>query len=166
MYLILYLVVLKKLSQFIQDYSQLARLSQPKKSAFDLVASLKQMQSLYQVNLHTNEQSLLINADQSQIEQLFINLIKNANEVCPTKPCDIFVNRQSEQIKITVADAGPGMTNDIMLKAFLPYYSTKDTGSGIGLSICKEVIDAHLGSIELSNRSGGGLAVTIYIPVD
>jgi len=157
---------IQTLSQFIQNYSQLARLSQPKKVAFDLLGSLKQMQSLYQVNLHTEVQSLLIHADQSQIEQLFINLIKNANEVCPTQPCHISVTKQGEQIKVTVEDYGSGMPSDVMQKAFLPYYSTKDNGSGIGLSICKEVVEAHSGTIELSNRSGGGLEVTIFIPIE
>ena len=157
---------IQTLSQFIQNYSQLARLSQPKKVAFDLLGSLKQMQSLYRVNLHTEMQSLLILADQSQIEQLFINLIKNANEVCPTHPCDIRVTKQGEQVKVTVEDHGLGMPSDVMQKAFLPYYSTKDNGSGIGLSICKEVVEAHSGTIELSNRSGGGLEVTIFIPIE
>ena len=59
----------------------------------------------------------------------------------------------------------PAFIVTLKTKAFLPYYSTKEQGSGIGLSICKEVIDAHSGSIELNNNPAGGLEIKLIIPI-
>lgn len=155
---------IQKLSQFIQNYSQLARLSNPQKHPFDLEKTLKQIQSLYQMQFEIEGDVSGIFADASQIEQLLINLVKNANEVCPAYACEVNVKNQSQTLTITIRDHGPGMSSEVMQKAFTPYYSTKAEGSGIGLSICKEVVDAHNGQMDLSNHAQGGLIITIRIP--
>lgn len=156
---------IQKLSEFIQNYSQLARLSKPHKQPFDLLHTLQQMQPLYHFELNTTDSVLMITADASQLEQLLINLLKNANEICPEEPCSVTIASDTKELVLTVRDHGPGMSSDVMQKAFLPYYSTKEQGSGIGLSICKEVVDAHDGHIELNNHPTGGLEVRLAIPL-
>ncbi len=156
---------IEKLSAFIQNYSRLARLSTPQKQRFDLMLTLEQLIPLYHFTLHAKDKPLLINADASQLEQVLINILKNANEISPEKPCEVTVSVSDEQLHMTFRDHGPGMSSDVMQKAFLPYYSTKEKGSGIGLSICKEVIDAHSGSIELNNNPAGGLEIKLIIPI-
>ncbi len=155
----------EKLSTFIKNYSQLARFSNPQKIAFDLMDSLKQLQSLYQVNVHADLDALPVEADVNQVEQLLINLAKNANQACPDSPCDLFVSCESNNIRLLIRDKGLGMPPAVMQKAFLPYFSTKAEGSGIGLSLCKEVVDAHQGSIELNNGAEHGLEVSVVLPI-
>ena len=155
---------INKLAEFIKNYSQLARLSTPQKKAFDLVDTVKTLQALYQFNLECSTKSIFLNADQSQIEQLLINILKNAHQACETKASVVSLAQSQGQLIITVRDFGKGMSGDVMSKAFLPYYSTKPDGSGIGLSICREIIDGHQGQVSLSNHVEGGLQVFISLP--
>jgi len=161
---------INKLAEFIQSYSQLARLSRPNKQAFDLIKTLVQLQELYQFTLSCQEQSLMFFGDESQIEQLLINLLKNAQQACSkqktVQPTEVSVESQQGQLCITVRDFGAGMPIDILTQAFLPYYSTKTDGSGIGLSICREISDGHQGQITLNNHPQGGLQVEVRLPLD
>jgi len=160
---------INKLAEFIQSYSQLARLSQPQKQTFDLMRTLAQLRELYQFTLNSQDESLIFSGDESQIEQLLINLLKNAQQACADQttlqPAEVSVESQQDQLRITVRDFGPGMPLDILPKAFLPYYSTKADGSGIGLSICREISDGHQGQITLNNHPEGGLQVEVLLPL-
>jgi len=155
----------KKLSEFIQNYSQLARLSVPQKQAFDIVKTIEQLDNFYSLELITAQPAFLLTADESQIEQLLINLLKNAKQASPIKPTQIVLQQRKTFLDITIRDFGTGMDNSVMMKAFLPFYSTKSEGSGIGLSLCREVIDAHQGQINLSNHAEGGLQVQLRLPL-
>ncbi|WP_044830628.1 sensor histidine kinase [Thalassomonas actiniarum] len=155
---------INKLSEFIQNYSQLARLSSPKKQAFDLLAMLEQLQSLYPFTIKCREKEFFVKGDISQLEQLVINLLKNAREAAGEIPSQVTLTSGMQGITLVIRDFGPGMKPEVMQQAFLPYYSTKVDGSGIGLSICREIIDAHQGQISLSNPPGGGVAVLIALP--
>ena len=159
---------INKLAEFIQSYSQLARLSRPQKQAFDLMKTLVQLQELYQFTLRSQDETLMFSGDESQIEQLLINLLKNAQQACSaqktTQPTEVNIASQQGQLRITVRDFGTGMPVDILPKAFLPYYSTKADGSGIGLSICREISDGHQGQITLNNHPEGGLQVEVHLP--
>ena len=155
---------INKLSEFIQNYSQLARLSSPRKQTFDLLAMLEQLQSMYPFTLKCRHQELLVRGDIGQLEQLVINVLKNAREAAGDIPSQVTLTTGSHGINLAIRDFGPGMKPQVMQQAFLPYYSTKSGGSGIGLSICREIIEAHQGQIALSNPAGGGLEVLITLP--
>ena len=159
---------INKLAEFIQSYSQLARLSRPQKQAFDLMKTLVQLQELYQFTLRSQDEVLIFSGDESQIEQLLINLLKNAQQACSEQrtmqPVEVSVESQQGQLRITVRDFGTGMPVEVLQKAFLPYYSTKTDGSGIGLSICREISDGHQGQITLNNHPEGGLQVEVRLP--
>jgi two-component system nitrogen regulation sensor histidine kinase NtrY len=156
---------IKKLSEFIQNYSQLARLSAPQKQSFNIVHSIEQLKSLYPFELKMSQPMIMLMGDASQIEQMLINLLKNAKEVSPDIPSQITIDQINERLNITLRDFGPGMSQDVLQKAFLPYYSTKAEGSGIGLSVCREVMDAHQGQIILNNHPQGGLQVSLHLPM-
>jgi two-component system nitrogen regulation sensor histidine kinase NtrY len=156
---------IKKLSDFIQNYSQLARLSTPQKQSFNIVNSIEQLTNLYPFELTSSQPMIMFLGDGGQIEQMLINLLKNAEEVSPKMPSQISINVCEGQLDITIRDFGPGMAQDVMQKAFLPYYSTKAEGSGIGLSVCREVMDAHQGQIILNNHPEGGLQVSLHLPL-
>jgi two-component system nitrogen regulation sensor histidine kinase NtrY len=156
---------IKKLSEFIQNYSQLARLSAPQKQSFNIVHSIEQLKSLYPFELRMSQPVIMLMGDASQIEQMLINLLKNAKEVSPDIPSQISIDETDKCLNITLRDFGPGMAQDVLQKAFLPYYSTKAEGSGIGLSVCREVMDAHQGQIILNNHPHGGLQVSLHLPL-
>jgi nitrogen fixation/metabolism regulation signal transduction histidine kinase len=157
---------INKLSEFIQSYSQLARLSIPQKAEFNIVKTIEQFKEAYKLDIMSSQSSISLNADEGQIEQLLINVFKNAIELSPNNPIQVNLSADESTLHINIRDQGPGMAFDVMKKAFLPYYSTKKDGSGIGLSICREVIEAHHGKITLNNHPEGGLQVMISLPLN
>jgi two-component system nitrogen regulation sensor histidine kinase NtrY len=66
--------------------------------------------------------------------------------------------------RIEVADRGGGLTDDALRDALLPFYSTKPAGTGLGLTLCREIVEAHGGRLSLANRPGGGALATVWLP--
>ena len=103
--------------------------------------------------------------DPAQIEQVIINLVKNAKEAgAPPDSIELQVQEHASGWRLQVLDRGAGMSEEVLRNALLPFYSTKPSGAGLGLTLCREVIEAHGGRISLANRPGGGLAATLWIP--
>jgi signal transduction histidine kinase len=75
------------------------------------------------------------------------------------------IRNTATAFKIDVRDRGSGMNDAVLANAFLPFYSTKRTGTGLGLAVAREIVDAHGGRLMLSNRVGGGLTVTVLLPI-
>jgi two-component system, NtrC family, nitrogen regulation sensor histidine kinase NtrY len=94
-----------------------------------------------------------------------INLLKNALE-SGSAPGEITVSveRAATGVRVEVADRGGGLTEDTLRDALLPFYSTKPTGTGLGLTLCREIVEAHGGRLSLANRTGGGALVTMWLP--
>jgi len=129
----------------------------------DVVASLGEFPSLEVDNpLPTR----CTTADRSQIQQLLVNLLKNAVEASPDGESVILRVREAPDggSYIQVLDRGRGMDEDSMRQALLPFYSTKSGGTGLGLPLCREIIEAHGGKIAVEARSGGGTVVTCWLP--
>jgi two-component system, NtrC family, nitrogen regulation sensor histidine kinase NtrY len=103
--------------------------------------------------------------DVAQMEQALLNLLKNAHE-SGSRPDDVElqVRRVQDLLRIEVLDRGSGMNDAVLTNALVPFYSTKRSGTGLGLALAREIAEAHGGRITLSNREGGGLAVTLILP--
>lgn len=103
--------------------------------------------------------------DHTQIEQVLINLIKNAHEAGGDEDeVSLGVHVVGRDCLIDVSDRGPGMSETVLAQALLPFYSTKRSGTGLGLALAREISEAHGGRIALANRDGGGLRVTLVLP--
>jgi two-component system, NtrC family, nitrogen regulation sensor histidine kinase NtrY len=74
------------------------------------------------------------------------------------------VRRVQDAWRLEVTDRGPGMSETVLTNALVPFYSTKRSGTGLGLALAREIAEAHGGRITLANRDGGGLAVTLILP--
>ena len=103
--------------------------------------------------------------DRAQVEQALINLLKNAHEAGgASEAVELAVTQGPREVRIEVADRGSGMSETVLANALLPFYSTKRSGSGLGLALVREIAEAHGGRVQLVNRRGGGLRVSLVLP--
>jgi len=157
---------LDHLQEFIEGYARFARLPEPRKEAVDwgeLVRSIGEFPTLQVVGDLPKASGIF---DPAQIRQVLINLFKNAVEASdPGAPVELRVTTvPGGGTYLQVRDQGSGMTAETMENALLPFYSTKQTGSGLGLPLCREIIEAHGGKISLQAAEGRGLVVTCWLP--
>jgi nitrogen fixation/metabolism regulation signal transduction histidine kinase len=105
--------------------------------------------------------------DASQLEQVMINLLKNAAESgSRLEDITVSVRDAGAEFVVEVADRGSGLTPNVLRDALLPFFSTKATGTGLGLTLCREIVEAHGGRLSLANRtdSATGALVILWIP--
>ena len=105
-------------------------------------------------------------ASSSQLAQVFLNLIINAIEAMPDGgELSIVARLAGDQLKVTFTDSGPGIPPDAMAKLFEPFYTTKENGTGLGLTTSHSIIKQHGGTITAGNAPGGGAVFTVALPV-
>jgi two-component system nitrogen regulation sensor histidine kinase NtrY len=153
------------LKSFIESYVKFARLSSPQLQAVLLLPILRDLQVEYGIELETDGLEEPVTLDSTQYQHLLINLIRNALEADESRSVSVSVKRDAGLLHVAVRDKGPGMNKDVLQNALLPFYSTKQNGTGLGLALCREIVEAHNGQIGLSNLAEGGLEVRIKLPV-
>ncbi len=110
------------------------------------------------------EQAITV-VDGKQLERVFLNLIKNAVQAMPNGgKLTITTNETTEHTEIIFTDTGMGMPRENMEKIFQPLFTTKAKGIGIGLAICKKIVEQHAGTIHVRTKTGSGTAVTVKLP--
>ena len=155
------------LSRFMQAYARLARLPAPQKEAFEIGALVERVANL-ETRLPvrvTAGAKLTVRADATQVEQVMINLLHNAAEASLETNGTVVTGWRevSECVEIFVRDSGPGIMNSTNL--FVPFFTTKPGGSGIGLALSRQIAEAHGGSLTLENRIGqSGCEALLRIP--
>jgi len=110
----------------------------------------------------------LVMADEVQMQQVFVNLLRNAIEATEGKAergISVTLRQEEGQAVLRFADGGPGLPAEVLERLFQPFVTTKETGMGIGLSICRTIIEAHGGRITAGRRAGGGTVMTIHLPL-
>ncbi|MCE9577882.1 MAG: ATP-binding protein [Deltaproteobacteria bacterium] len=147
---------------FLDGYAQFSRLPMPRKVDVEWRPFVDRLLAMYpSVRLEGTLPTEAGWFDPAQLEQVAINLLKNAAECGgPADAVTLSVTSLGARgVRITIADRGPGMSPEVMASALVPFYSTKERGSGLGLTLCREIVEAHGGALRLENRDGGGLAV-------
>ena len=160
------------LSRFMSAYAQLARLPAPKPRPVHvptLVERVVRLDTRRPVAIEGGP-DLTIDADGDQIEQLLINLVKNAIDAASETAGGVSVawsrvpGSHPPAMELTVEDEGPGLSNTANL--FVPFFTTKPGGSGIGLVLCRQIAEAHDGALTLANREDvRGCRATLRLPV-
>ena len=155
------------LTLFVDSYRQLNHLPKPQKQRIDIEPLFNKIIPLFVDRVIKMEndliQSLLI--DEVQFEQVLINLIKNADEATDDKTQPIMIKAYSKQALtyIDIIDQGVGIQN--IDNIFTPFYTTKKQGSGIGLVLCRQIIEAHQGHLSINNNENSrGCIVKIMLP--
>jgi len=155
----------RHLETFILGYARFAKLPTPRIECCgweDFVAQLASQVDFRVVGKLPEEPAWF---DPAQMEQALLNLLKNAHESgSAARAVELHVRNQQGLLRIEVMDRGHGMNDAVLTNALVPFYSTKRSGTGLGLALAREIAEAHGGRITLGNREGGGLTVTLLIP--
>jgi two-component system nitrogen regulation sensor histidine kinase NtrY len=153
------------LTAFLEGYARFARLPKPRPDRVVWQPFLDNLQALFPKVRFGAAPGADAWFDAGQIQQTLINLLKNAAEAGGDEPAELWVEMAPDgAATITVADRGAGMTDEVLRNALVPFFSTKEKGTGLGLALCREIVEAHRGKLRLSRRDGGGLEVTCWLP--
>jgi signal transduction histidine kinase len=156
------------LGRFIGAYARLSRLPPPQKRAVDVGTWVRRVAALEPRITVAVEPGppIVLAADPDQLDQLLINVVRNAADAAGETDGQVRIgwDAMPNAVRVVVDDEGPGIADDANL--FVPFYSTKPQGSGIGLALCRQIAEAHGGTITLENRPDrrGGRA-TVILPV-
>jgi nitrogen fixation/metabolism regulation signal transduction histidine kinase len=164
----------KGLLEFINNYRTITKLPKPKFEQIETKVFLENIIQLFDKQLNERKivTELNINpinhsfiADKGMIEQIIINLIKNSLEatIDIPKPCIIISSftDETQKTKITVSDNGIGISQDLMENIFVPFFTTKEKGSGIGLSLSRQIMHLHNGSISVKSKPNAKTVFTL-----
>ena len=155
----------QRLKLFLDDYARFAKLPRPRLESVQWQAFLEGLRVLVSFQIIEPVPARAARFDRAQLQQVLINLVKNAHEAGGSPDAvSLSVREQGGAFVVRVQDRGPGMSESVLANALLPFYSTKAEGTGLGLTLCREIIEAHEGRLVLANREGGGLEVRIVLP--
>jgi two-component system nitrogen regulation sensor histidine kinase NtrY len=167
----------RSLTEFIGSYRQLSRLPLPEKAELAVADLLAELGELYEIpckrkgiaySISTGPENLVISGDEAQLKQVLINLVKNATEALDgveNPLIEVSVKRILHQVSLEIHNNGPAIPPDILEKIFVPFYSTKAEGSGIGLSLSRQIISNHGGQIGVESEDGKGTTFKVLLPV-
>ena len=154
------------LAAFLDGYAAFARLPSPKKRDVLWPDLLDRVRQICPFADDGRLPTAPAHIDPSLMEQVLINLVKNARESGgPTDEVKVSVKGAADGgFVLTVVDRGRGMDEEVLRRALVPFYTSKPQGTGLGLPLSSEIVEAHGGRLSLENRAGGGLAVTCRLP--
>jgi PAS domain S-box-containing protein len=154
---------LESLQKFIDGYAEFARLPKPRRAPVGWRELLERVQTIVPFTIGEPLPPQPACVDRAQLEQVLINLVKNAAEADSSDTCVRVIARDGGAALI-VEDRGRGMDDATIARAVLPFYSTRPGGTGLGLAVVSEIVDAHGGNVRIAQREGGGTTVTCWLP--
>ena len=156
---------LQSLQQFIDGYAEFARLPKPRREAIRWRSLLEPLRSILRFTIDEPLPEHDAFVDCAQLERVIINLVKNAKEAgSADDDVHVRVSWRGDGALLIVEDRGRGMDDETLARALVPFYSTRPGGTGLGLALVNDIIDAHGGSVRIARRDDGGTAVTCWLP--
>ena len=162
--------------QFVGTYRQISRPLRVERRRFAAISFADELRRLFEADQGTAATAtlamdvapadLVIDADPDLLAQVIINLLRNAAEACPSSGGRIrldLAGGSAGSVRITVTDNGSGVPDAKRTEVFLPFYTTKPSGTGVGLSFARQVMLAHDGTITLDDAPGGGARFTLLL---
>jgi len=165
----------RTIKSLVDEFSNFARLPKVEPKPADLRSLIDQTVTLLrgifsQIDFdidHARDIPPALQLDPEQMKRVFINIIDNAIEAMNKKGKIIiraWYEKKEQQVKVEIADTGPGISAEDKAKLFLPYFSTKKKGTGLGLAIVNQIIREHNGTIQVENNSPSGAKFIIHLP--
>jgi nitrogen fixation/metabolism regulation signal transduction histidine kinase len=162
------------LSKIAADFSQFANISYTNVERFDLHDVIRSLQELYRPNPNIEfvwkpvHRQVMVNADKTQMNRLFTNLFANAVEACEGRQCRIEVAEMvlDGKLRISITDNGDGIAEEMQSRIFIPNFTTKSSGTGLGLAMCKGIVEQARGNIWFETQKGVGTTFFVEVPVE
>jgi signal transduction histidine kinase len=160
---------------FVESYRQISRAPEIRPRAIDVAAWGRELESLFRASERTigidftlaADEAATLDADPDLMSQVLINLLRNAGQAARASEAPQvwlrFSRTRSGRTRIEVADNGPGVPEGLRQDIFLPFFTTRAEGTGVGLSLARQVVLAHRGAISVGDRDGGGALFRILI---
>ncbi|NLN22264.1 MAG: hypothetical protein GX188_09745 [Syntrophomonadaceae bacterium] len=167
---------LDRANNLITNYLRLAKPGIPKRQIHKMRELIESVASFYAAEFSNRgihftrsySPSLpLLSVDGDQFKQVLANILINAADATPSGgrvSLSVEYDQETESVRISVRDTGPGVAEDVLPHIFEPFYSSKEKGTGLGLYVCREIIHNHGGKIQVVNNSDRGCTVTIILP--
>jgi signal transduction histidine kinase len=164
----------EELRVIAMEFSTYSKIPHIERSEADLTATVAEVVAAYEsaprdaakVRWRGPNRALRLEIDARLLGRAVRNLIENALRVSPDgTPVEVALESAADEAVIRVADRGPGVAPALLGKIFDPYFSTHDTGTGLGLPIARRIAESHGGTMRARNREGGGLEVSIHLPL-
>jgi nitrogen fixation/metabolism regulation signal transduction histidine kinase len=153
------------LTSFIDGYARFAKLPLPRPAPVNWVDFLQRLEGTTPFRIEQPLPRNQASFDAAQMEQVMINLLKNAVESgSAQQDVGVSIREERKGFAIEVTDRGSGLNESALRDALLPFFSTKPTGTGLGLTLCREIVEAHGGRLSIANRPGGGASVRVWLP--
>ncbi|WKN32646.1 ATP-binding protein [Porifericola rhodea] len=161
---------------FVEDYRKLSRIPLPQKEILmveEILESTTQLmraelkKNNIELSIHIAKEGLVLNADRKQLEQILINLISNSIQAMANNPApklELSAYEEGGQLLIIVKDNGTGISEDKLNQIFIPFFSTKAQGSGIGLSLSRNMMSQHGGKIQVNSVPGQSTSFSLSFP--
>jgi len=162
------------LSKIAADFSQFANIGFTNVEQFDLHEVLASLKELFRPNYNVTidwqpvHEQVMVEADKTQMNRLFTNLLTNAVQAGKEDaPChiDISERRENGSIIISIRDDGEGIPKEMQDKIFVPNFTTKSSGTGLGLAMCKGIVEQAHGKIWFETEQGRGTTFFVELPV-
>ncbi|MET0637968.1 MAG: HAMP domain-containing sensor histidine kinase [Chitinophagaceae bacterium] len=161
------------LSKIAADFSQFANISYTNAEEFDLHEVLRSLQELYASNEKIRfewipvDSKIVVYADKTQMNRLFTNLFANAIQACTGDDCSIEVTETLTEggVRISVKDNGEGIPEEMRSRIFMPNFTTKSSGTGLGLAMCKSIVEQAKGRIWFETKTGVGTTFHVELPL-
>src|SRR5213596_2443461 len=159
----------ERLERLAKEFSEFGRLPEGPKSEVDLVDLLMDLgksavPSEVDVSVRANGEHCKLLGHYDPLRRAFANLLRNASEAMGGRgSIEIAVSRDGNGVAVTIADHGAGIPDDLRQRVFEPYFTTKQDGTGLGLALVRQTIEAHKGSITVAETPGGGATFSIVL---